>query len=186
MAVLSNRLVLSTSLALALVTVQFAAIRLAPSDEPLRVALPLTIALVPVALWPHRRHLGVWIMFVGLAANLAAVAANGGLMPIEQHTVAAAVGAEQASSYEPGAWIEGSKDVLLWPGEGRLVPLGDGILIRAGGGGIAVSPGDIVVWAGLMALVAEASYAWQKRQRANRREAPAEGRQALQPPTTSL
>ncbi len=164
-------------------TVQFATIRLAPSDAALRVVLPLTIVLVPVALWPHRAHLGVWIIFVGLAANLAAIVANGGLMPIEQHTVVAAVGAEQASSYESGAWIEGSKDVLLAPGQGRLVPLGDGILIRAGGGGIAVSPGDIVVWAGLMALVAEASFAWQKRPRASRRsDAPAAGHQVVQPP----
>ncbi len=108
--------------------------------------------------------MGVWIVFVGLAANLTAIVANGGLMPIEQSTVIAAVGAEQAASYAPGAWIEGSKDVLLAPGQGRLVPLGDSILIRVGGRGIAASPGDIVVWAGLLALVAEASLAWQRRQ----------------------
>jgi len=162
--VLNSRIVFSASLALALLAVQFAAIRLAPSDAPLRIVLPLTIALVPVALWPHRAHLGVWIIFIGLAANLAAVVANGGLMPIEQDTVIEAVGAEQAAGYAPGAWIEGSKDVLLAPGQGRLVPLGDSILIRVGGRGIAASPGDMVVWTGLLALVAEASLAWQKRQ----------------------
>lgn len=131
--------------------------------------MPLTIALVPVALWPHRAHLGVWIIFVGLAANLTAILANGGLMPIERRTVVHAVGAERAAGYTPGAWIEGSKDVLLKPGQGRLVPLGDSILIRARGGGIAASPGDVVVWAGLIALVAEASFAWQKKQRLERR-----------------
>lgn len=162
---MNSRIAFSASLAVALLAVQFAAIRLAPSDAPLRVVLPLTIALVPVALWPHRAHLGVWIIFVGLAANLAAVVANGGLMPIEQDTVIEAVGAERAAGYTPGAWIEGSKDVLLAPGQGRLVPLGDSILIRVGGRGVAASPGDMVVWAGLIALVAEASLAWQKRLR---------------------
>jgi hypothetical protein len=103
------------------------------------------------------------VIFVGLSANLAAVVANGGLMPIEQRTVEAAVGTERAASYEPGTWIRGSKDVLVADGEGRLVALGDSIIIRAGGGSIAASPGDIVVWAGLLVLAGEASIAWQRR-----------------------
>jgi uncharacterized protein DUF5317 len=146
--------------------VQFAAIELATSDAVLRVVLPLTLALAPVALWPHRRFLGVWVIFVGLAANLAAILANGGLMPIKPATVVEAVGVERASGYEPGAWIPGSKDVLLRPGEGRLVALGDSIIIRAGGRGIAASPGDVVVWAGLLVIAGEASLAWQRRDRA--------------------
>jgi hypothetical protein len=162
--VYSHRLALSASFAVALMAVQLAAVRLSPSDAPLRVVLPLTIALVPVALWTYRAHLGVWVIFVGLAANLAAIVANGGLMPIEQRTVVEAVGEERAAAYAPGAWIEGSKDVLVAPGEGRLVALGDSIVIGAGGGGIAASPGDIVVWAGLLVLAGEASIAWQRRQ----------------------
>lgn len=152
-------------MALALLAIQFAAIRLAPSDVPLRIILPLTIALVPVALWPYRGHIGVWIMFVGLTANLATVLANGGLMPIEQRTVIDVVGAERAAAYEPGSWIEGSKDVVVAAGEGRLVALGDGIVIRVRGGGVAASPGDIVIWGGLLVLAAEASIAWQRRPR---------------------
>ncbi len=131
----------------------------------MRIILPATIGLAPLALWAHRRLLGVWVIFVGLAANLAAIAANGGLMPIEQSTVIEAVGIERASAYEPGEWIPGSKDVLVAPGEGRVVALGDSIVIRTGGGGIAASPGDFVVWAGLLVLAGEASLAWQRRAR---------------------
>jgi hypothetical protein len=138
----------------------------------IRIVLPATVGLAPLALWAHRRLLGVWVIFVGLAANLAAILANGGLMPIEQSTVVAAVGAERAAIYQPGAWIPGSKDVLLRPGEGRLVALGDSIIIRAGGRGMAASPGDFVVWAGLLVLAGEASLAWQRRQRPERATAP--------------
>jgi hypothetical protein len=159
-------------LAVALLALQVAAIQFSPSELAVRIALPTTIAFVPLALWPHRRLLGVWVIFVGLIANLAAVVANGGLMPIEQRTVEAAVGAERAASYEPGAWIRGSKDVLVADGDGRLIALGDSIIIRAGGGGIAASPGDVVVWAGLLVLAGEASLAWQRRQRSRLDERP--------------
>ena len=160
---------------MSLLAVQFLAIEFVTSDIALRFILPVTIGLAPLALWAHRRLLGVWVIFVGLAANLVVIAANGGLMPIEQATVIEAVGIERASAYEPGAWIPGSKDVLVEPGEGRLVALGDSIVIRAGGSGIAASPGDFVVWAGLLVLAGEASLAWQRRAR------PAAQREAILP-----
>jgi hypothetical protein len=148
-----------------LFAVQAAAIRFAPSELAVRAILPITIALVPVALWPHRGRLGVWIIFVGLLANLAAVVANGGLMPIERHTIVDAIGTERAAEYEPGAWIRGSKDILVHEGQGRLTALGDSIVIRFGGGGAAASPGDIVVFAGLLVLAGEFSLAWHRRER---------------------
>lgn len=160
-----NRMAVATTLALAMLALQFAVIRVSPSDVPVRIVLPATIALVPVALWPLRARVGVWIMFVGLAANLAAVLANGGLMPIERSTVVAAIGEERAGEYAGGAWIEGSKDVLVESGEGRLLPLGDGIIVRTGSGGFAASPGDLVILAGFLALAAEASLAWHQARR---------------------
>jgi hypothetical protein len=157
-----NAIACGASLALALVTLQFAAISVSPWSLPVRVALPATIALVPVALWPLRRYAGVWVMFVGLAANLAVILANGGLMPIERATVIEAVGVERASAYVPGDWIAGSKDVLVPDRGGRGTALGDGIIVRLGPGGFAASPGDIVVWCGLALLVAEGSWGWQQ------------------------
>ena len=150
-------------MALALVAAQFGAIRFAPSALAVRIALPATIAAVPLALWPLRNRLGTWLMFVGLAANLAVILANGGLMPIERGTIAAAAGEERAARYRPGEWISGSKDVLVGPGSGHAVALGDSIVVHVGGGGFVASPGDIIVWAGLVLLAGEASLAWQRR-----------------------
>ena len=152
-------------LALTLVLVQFGALRLSPSASVVRVVLPLTIAAVPVALWPYRRRLGTCIMFVGLAANLAVILANGGLMPIERSTIVSAIGAERAATYRTGAWVPGSKDVLVAAGGGRAIALGDSIRIGSGRRGLVASPGDIVVWAGLLVLAAEASVAWQRDRR---------------------
>ena len=161
----SNKVLFSASMAVVLLVVQAAAIQLSPSEAAVRLLLPATLCLVPVALWPHRARIGVWVIFVGLLANLAPVLANGGLMPIERGTVVEAVGAERAAEYKVGAWIEGSKDVLVADGGGQLTVLGDSIVIRFGEGGLAASPGDVVVFAGLLVLAAEFSVAWQRRQR---------------------
>ena len=120
--------------------VQFGVVRLSPWAAPVRVAVPVTIALAPVALWAYRGRLGVWVIFVGLAANLCVIVANGGLMPMERSTLVSALGAEHADAYMTGAWISGSKDVLVERGEGQLVALGDSIIVRVGGGGFVASP----------------------------------------------
>lgn len=169
-----NRRAASASLALGLMALQFAVLRTSPDDLPARIVLPLTIALVPLALWPLRDHAGVWVMFVGLLANLAVILANGGLMPIERSTVIEAIGEERAAAYEAGEWIAGSKDVLVEDGDGRALALGDSIIVRVGGGGFAASPGDLVVWCGLAVLAAEASWRWQR----SRRPLPAAGVEA--------
>jgi uncharacterized protein DUF5317 len=162
-----QRAALNATFALMLVVVQVTALRLVPWEPAVRVILPATIAAVPVALWTYRRWAGTWVIFVGLAANLAVILANGGLMPIERATVVEAIGEEQAARYAPGDWITGSKDVLV--SGGRLTPLGDGIVVHVGPGGFVASPGDIVVWSGLLVLAAEASIAWQRSQRLRRR-----------------
>jgi hypothetical protein len=158
----------SACLALAILAVQFAALRFAPSEVVVRIVLPATIMAVPATLWVYRDRLGVWVMYVGLAANLAPILANGGLMPIHRDTVVQAIGEERAARYTPGEWVAGSKDVLVGEGGGRLIQLGDQIIIRLGDGGMVASPGDVVVWFGLLILAAEASVSWQRRQRSAR------------------
>lgn len=159
----------SACFAVGLATLQILVLRLSPSELSVRVILPLTIALAPVALWPHRRHIGTWMMIVGLLSNLAVILANGGLMPIEEPTVVAAVGIERAATYRPGEWIAGSKDVLVRAGSGHAIALGDSISLGTARRGVVVSPGDIVVWEGILVLVAEGSIAWQLRKRRERR-----------------
>jgi hypothetical protein len=152
-------------LATALATLQLGVVQLSPSGLAVRIVLPLTLAAAFVVLWPYRRYLAVWVIYVGLAANLAAILANGGLMPIERSTVVAAAGEARAADFADGAWIERSKDVLVAPGSGRAVALGDSIIIRVGGGGFVASPGDLVIFAGLLVLAAEATAAWHRRRR---------------------
>ncbi len=162
---MNHRAAWSAGAALALMLCQFAVIRTSSAGLEVRIVVPLTMVAVPVALSSFRHRIGIWIMFVGMAANLAAILANGGLMPIERSTLVAAIGEERAARYETGRWVSGSKDVLVGPGNGRLVALGDSIIIRLGGAGIVASPGDLVVWAGLAVLAGEASLAVQRGRR---------------------
>ena len=155
----------SAAVALALVLCQFAVIRTSAYGLEVRIIVPATMAAVPAALRPFRHRIGIWIMFAGMAANLAAILANGGLMPIEHSTLVEAVGEKTAAQYETGHWVRGSKDVLVGTHSGRLVALGDSIIIRAGSAGIVASPGDLVVWAGLAVLAAEVSISVQRGRR---------------------
>lgn len=163
---MNRRAAWSAAVAMALMFCQFAVIRTSPSGMAVRIVVPLTMLAVPVALSPFRHRIGVWIMYVGMAANLVVIVANGGLMPIERHTLVSAVGDAGAAHYATSAWVSGSKDVLVASGSGRLVALGDSIIIRFGGAGLVASPGDLVVWAGLLVLAAEASIALQRSRRA--------------------
>ncbi len=165
-----NSVAFAGLLALGLVMLQFGAIRFSPWVLAVRVIVPATIAAAPFALWPYRRRLGVWVMFVGLTANLCVIVANGGLMPLERSTLARAVGYEHADTFATGAWMRGSKDVLVESGGGRLPALGDIIVVPIGQKGFVASPGDIVIWSGLLILAAEASIAWQRSQRRARTE----------------
>lgn len=173
-AITSSRLAYSSAAALALVSAQFSVTRFSPADMPVRIVVPATIALVPLALWPFRGRAGTWVIFVGLAANLAVILANGGLMPIERRSIVAAVGAERAQAYEPGSWVRGSKDVLVTRDSGRAVVLGDGIVVPIGAErGIVASPGDAVILVGVMLLAAEASLSWHRGRRQRHGERPA-------------
>lgn len=167
-----GRLLVTSTLALALASVQFLAIRHAPEAWMVRAALPATMLAAPVVLWPYRHRVGTWVIFVGVAANLAVMLANGGLMPIERSTVESAIGVERASRYVANEWIRGSKDVLVEDGAGRATALGDSIIVRFGGRGFAASPGDIVIWAGVAMLGAEAAFAWRRGKRASSGVAP--------------
>jgi len=160
---IDRKLAAGAAFALALMVLQFVAIHTAPAGIAVRVMLPLTAALVPVALWPFRRWLGAWVILVGLSANFAAIVANGGLMPIERSTVARAAGADVAAGHASGQWLRGSKDVLVPDGGGRAAALGDSIIIPAGGRGLVASPGDVVIWCGLMLLGGEAAVRVQRR-----------------------
>jgi hypothetical protein len=86
---------------------------------------------------------GAPIVALGVGLNLVVMAFHGGAMPI--HTdVLASIGQVAA----PGTILVGSKDVavqssLLWL-------LSDWIVIRYGAATIVLSPGDLILFAGVM------------------------------------
>ncbi len=66
-----------------------------------------------VFIWENRTLPGIWLVGVGLAANLAAMLANGGYMPITRETLTSAGFVKQAATVEIGSHLFASKDILL-------------------------------------------------------------------------
>ena len=154
--VLSVRLVACAAAALGLFLLQVGALITLDIEPVVRVLLPATMAgLLPLA-WVGRELVGVRVMAAGLLLNLAAIVANGGLMPIAPETVQAVAGAEELAKYEPGRRLPGSKDVLLAKDDTRLQPFSDQIILPLEGRlRHAVSPGDLIVAAGVALTVAQ-------------------------------
>lgn len=98
---------------------------------------------------------GVRLLAAGLTLNLAVMLANGGLMPVD-HDAVAAVGRNEITSLEDGAWIPGSKNVLLDANETELGWLSDNMLLPLPSPfAKAFSPGDLLIAAGSVLAYAE-------------------------------
>ena len=80
-----------------------------------------TYALLAVFLWCNRRLPGLWLVAVGAAANLAAIVANGGVMPASAGALAAAgMPATLAGEYANSALVQGAH--LAWLGDVFAIP----------------------------------------------------------------
>lgn len=112
------------------------------------------LLLVPVLV----RNLSFWgmrLILTGLLLNLAAMLANGGLMPIEASAVQA-VGKVPLSELEPGQHIPGTKNRLVAAGDARALLLSDRFVIPAPRPfRAAVSIGDILIAGGVVIACAE-------------------------------
>lgn len=123
--------------------------------EWLPLSLPLAHLLLLPFLLANIRMWGMRLILVGLALNLAAMLANGGLMPVEANAVEA-VGRHEVRDLHPGSHIAGSKNVLLPSDEIRLKGLTDILVIPLPKPFTrAVSVGDLFVLAGLTVAGAE-------------------------------
>jgi hypothetical protein len=99
-----------------------------------------TYALVALFLWCNRRLPGLWLVAVGAAANLAAIVANGGVMPASADALAAAgMPATLAGEYANSAVVQAPRLAFLgdvfaipenWPFT-NVFSVGD-LLIAAG------------------------------------------------------
>ncbi|HXH20432.1 MAG TPA: DUF5317 family protein [Dehalococcoidia bacterium] len=103
-------------------------------------------ALALVFAWANRGWRPMQVLAIGLLMNLAAMLANGGLMPVTPENAILAGFADEVADLKPGDPVPRSKDILKERGDTALAPLTDVIVLPAWFPGRAVaSPGDAVV-----------------------------------------
>ncbi len=158
--------------------VQFLASRLSGSLSELdvrRAGLLLSYLLLIVFLAFNRRYLGMLVVAAGLLMNMAAILANGGLMPVSAGTAISAGQEEQIAVLQSGDVVPGTNIVLLDRSQTRLWLLSDIFSIRFPFKGV-FSIGDIFVLVGAVLVVVQlALCAW------GRSISPPEGRTSTRP-----
>lgn len=125
---------------------------------PLAHALLLPFLLRNLSFW------GIRLILLGLLLNLTAMAANGGLMPVESSTVEA-VGRHDVGELQVGSPVPGSKNVLLAREDVRLRELSDILVVPLPRPFTrAISVGDVLVFAGVAIAFSEVvrrNWAWK-------------------------
>jgi hypothetical protein len=103
------------------------------------------LALIP-ALLPNLRRPGIILVFAGLMLNFAAIAANGGAMPVDPNAYDLNEGyvQENANGYLP--W---SKGAFIAADDARLGVLGD-VLVLPEPLRVVYSVGDVLIFAGML------------------------------------
>ena len=129
--------------------------------DPMRYVLPLTTGALCVWAVLNRALPGMWLVLLGATCNLAAICANGGLMPTNADALARAGKHESIalSQAHPGIRLPNSKDVLLTPEETQLWWLSDVIVSPPLPQRKVMSAGDVILAAGLAWLAGRATYA---------------------------
>lgn len=107
-----------------------------------------SLLLLLAFVWENRRILGVAVVGLGLAMNAAVILANGGQMPVDPAQLAAKEELTEARRVEAsGRWTMYS----VAGADTRLVQLGDWLMVpRPLIGPVILSPGDVVIAAGLV------------------------------------
>lgn len=133
----------------------------------LKVALFMAsyfIALAPA--WANREWWGVRLLGLGIALNLLAMLANGGLMPITPEARVAAGLRAMPSPSDLGRMVPRTKNVLLSAEQTNLYPITDAIPLGPPVTKV-ISVGDILIVAGVVVLSGELAVSgWKERRRA--------------------
>lgn len=120
------------------------------SFQDLAVAGPLVLlSYIPIVLFvaANVRLPGLALVAVGLAANLAVMAANGGLMPVAPESIRAA-GLMEGQEIVPGTRTTSSKGIILASSDTRLAPLSD-VIVTPPPRQKVISIGDVLTFLGL-------------------------------------
>ena len=123
-------------------------------SDPAALLTLVSYLVLMVAVIINRRLPGMALIGMGLLANLAVIAANGGFMPIEPHIVQLLGHSVRVQALEPGYRVHQAKDVILLREDTRLWILSDILVIpppsplRS-----AFSLGDVLLIAGLFVLI---------------------------------
>jgi hypothetical protein len=88
----------------------------------------------------------LWLAFIGAVLNTAVIAANGGRMPVSAQVI------RDVSARMVLGGATGPFYVLAGP-RTALAPLGDTLPLVAGGVGVILSPGDVLLALGVVATV---------------------------------
>lgn len=106
----------------------------------------LSLLLATGFLWLNRAQPGFKLLAVGMALNLAVMAANGGYMPITLQAMERSGDIHLVESTEPGSRIQNTKNVLLPKDETRLWILSDIFVVPLPPPFRGVfSPGDAII-----------------------------------------
>jgi len=129
--------------------------RIDATQGSLWVLIPVThFALLPFLL-RNFSFLGIRMVLVGFALNLAVMIANGGLMPVEEHAIAAD-GRRDVEDLQVGRAIPATKNVFVAADGSRLGALSDTIILPLPRPFTrAVSAGDLLIATGVLLAVGE-------------------------------
>jgi hypothetical protein len=104
--------------------------------------------------WLNRKLPGLWVLALGLAANLLVIATNGGLMPITPAVVAVLYPGLMPGDSLAGSRLGWSKNIILSETSTNFSSLSDCITLPAWfPWQYAFSPGDILIAAGVFWLL---------------------------------
>lgn len=140
-------------------SLQFMAFGLPATREGLPVPLVASMLVASLVLllvfaWVNRRQAGFWLLGLGLALNLAVIAANGGLMPINPENASRLVPQVASEEWKSGRRFGLGKDVVLKENQTHLAPLSDRFLLPAWSPArAAFSLGDILIALGAVSLL---------------------------------
>jgi hypothetical protein len=111
----------------------------------IRIAGMFFVAIAVIGIWcAYNRDIpGTAVVAIGIGLNLLVMGFHGGSMPIRAD-VLASLGRVAA----PGTLLAGSKDVVI--GTSALWLLSDWIILALGAKKVVVSPGDLIIVAGVI------------------------------------